>query len=294
MSWFFRWCVVVVISCFCAQAGAQEKIFEQGKEVGRIRFKDLDEISGMAVSRKNPGVFWVHNDSGDKARIYAIDVRGRLLSTFLVAGAKARDWEDIAIGPGPEENQSYLYIADIGDNDAKHKTVTVYRVPEPSVSLTSPVPVDRTARAEAISLKYPDGPRDAETLFVDPATKDLYIISKREMSNGLYVAAYPQSTGDTTTLQFKTTLGIGFSVGGDISADGCLVVVRSMFGAVLFQRITGKPLWEAFKANPVSIPVKSERQGEAIAFDIEGRGYYTVSEGKEQPVYYYKRIKAID
>jgi hypothetical protein len=172
--------------------------------------------------------------------------------------------------------------------------VTVYRVPEPTVSLTAPVTVARTARADAISLRYPDGPRDAETLFVDPTTKDLYIISKREMSNGLYRAPYPQSTEGTAVLEHKTELPIGFSVGGDISADGRFVVVRSMFGAVMFERIPGKPLWEAFHDRPISIPVRSERQGEAIAFDIEGRGYYTVSEGKRQPIYYYKCIKAAD
>jgi len=291
MMWRIRIGLIVMALGICAPTGAQEKIFEQGMEVGRIQFKGLDEISGLVVSRKNPGVLWVHNDSGDKAQIYAIDVRGRLLSTFLVTGASARDWEDIAVGPGPEANESYLYIADTGDNQAKDKTVTVYRVAEPSVSLTEPVPVDRTARADAISLKYPNGPRDAETLFVDPVTKDLYIISKRELSNGLYCAPYPQSTEGTAVLQFKTELHIGFSVGGDISADGRFVVVRSMFGAVMFERIAGKPLWEALKARPVAIPVKSEPQGEAIAFDIEGRGYYTVSEGKKQPIYYYKRIK---
>ncbi|NQV34997.1 MAG: hypothetical protein HQ515_20045 [Phycisphaeraceae bacterium] len=294
MARIFSVCLVAVMSCSCAQVGAQGKMFKQGKQVGRIQSKQLDEISGIAVSRKNPGVFWVHNDSGGKAQIYAINVRGHLLSTFLVTGAKARDWEDIAIGPGPQANQSYLYIADIGDNKAKQKTVTVYRVPEPMVSLTQPVSVDRTAKADAIKLKYPDRPRDAETLLVDPLTKDLYIISKRELTNKVYRAPYPQSTEDTTTLQFKATLGTGLSVGGDISAHGRFVVVRSALGAVLFERVSGKPLWEAFKKTPRALPVKSEPQGEAIAFDIEGRGYYTVSEGKKQPIYYYERIKAAD
>ncbi|MEK9751464.1 MAG: hypothetical protein VW236_07935 [Flavobacteriaceae bacterium] len=33
----------------------------------------LKEISGLVVSRKNPGVFWVHNDSGDAPVLYALD-----------------------------------------------------------------------------------------------------------------------------------------------------------------------------------------------------------------------------
>jgi hypothetical protein len=294
MTRIFGVCLVAVMSCSCAHVRAQTRMFKQGKRVGQIQSKSLDEISGMAVSRRNPGVFWVHNDSGDKARIYAIDVRGRLLTTFLVAGAKARDWEDIAVGPGPERNESYLYIADIGDNKATQKTVTVYRVPEPTVSLTKPLSVDRTARTDVIVLTYPDRPRDAETLFVDPLTRDLYIISKREMSNRLYRAPYPQSTEKAMELEFKATLSIGYAVGGDMSSDGRFAVVRSALGAVMYERTDNAPLWEAFKKKPVAIPVKFEPQGETIAFDIEGRGYYTVSEGKKQPIYYYERIKASD
>ncbi len=279
-----------VSSCCWAAPGSD---FKKGQQVGQVRDSDLKEISGLAVSRKNPGVLWVHNDSGDKPCVYAMTVRGKLLSVIFVTGAKARDWEDICVGPGPDPTQSYLYIADIGDNKAKRKSVTVYRVPEPVVSLTSPSMVGRTERAEAIELKYPDKAKDAETLFVDPKTKDLYIISKRELSNRLYCAPYPQSVSDVITLAHKSTLGIGFSVGGDISADGRRVIVRTWSGAVLYERINGKPLWEAFK-NPKTLPVKRERQGEAIAFDAQGQGYYTVSEGKKQPIYYYERVKAAD
>ncbi len=82
-------------------------------------------------------------------------------------------------------------------------------------------------------------------------------------------------------------------MGGDISADGRCVIVRTLSGAVLYERINGKPLWEAFK-NPKALPIKRERQGEAIAFDAQGQGYYTVSEGKKQPIYYYERVKAVE
>jgi hypothetical protein len=294
MACFSRLCLVAMVLGLCGPAGAQSRMFKQGKQVGQIQSKLLDEISGLAASRKNPGVLWVHNDSGDRAQIYAIDVRGRLLSTFLVTGAAARDWEDIAVGPGPRANESYLYIADIGDNKANRPIITIYRVPEPSVSLTEPVPIARTTKADVITLTYPDRPRDAETLFVDPLTRDIFIISKREMSNRLYCAPYPQSTEGATPLQFKATLGIGYAVGGDMSSDGRFAVVRSAFGGVVYERATNKKVWEAFKKKPVGIPVKSEPQGEAIAFDIEGRGYYTISEGKKQPIYYYERIKDAD
>lgn len=285
-------CLVGVILA-CGVEGYAQSLFEQGKEVGRVQFKGLDEISGMVSSRKNPGVFWVHNDSGDKAQVYAIDVRGRLLTTFLVTGATARDWEDIAVGPGPEAGVSYLYMGDTGDNNAKYKSIKVYRVPEPEVSLTNPKTVDRTAMADTIELTYPEHAYDAETLFVDPLTKDLFIVTKRETANKLFCAPYPQATDKVTELTYKVTLPTGFAVGGDVSQDGRFILVRTMFGAVMFERSVDKPVWEAFK-NAKGIPVKTEPQGEAIAFDLEGNGYYTVSEGKNQPIYYYERVKTDD
>ena len=59
----------------------------------------LAESSGIVVSRAQRGVYWTHNDSGDGANLYAIDIAGKLLATFKVAGAEARDWEDMSSGP---------------------------------------------------------------------------------------------------------------------------------------------------------------------------------------------------
>ena len=70
-------------------------------QAGVIRSELMREISGIVASRQNPGVLWVHNDSGDRPRIYAIDTKGDLLGICNVGGATERDWEDIAIGPGP-------------------------------------------------------------------------------------------------------------------------------------------------------------------------------------------------
>ena len=59
----------------------------------------IGESSGVAVSRTYPGVLWTHNDSGDDAVLYAIDMAGNLIGRFPVSGARNRDWEDIDLGP---------------------------------------------------------------------------------------------------------------------------------------------------------------------------------------------------
>jgi len=280
---------------------AKSDAFLAGRPMGKVQNDSLCELSGIAASRRNPGVLYVHNDSGDTPRIYALNEKAELLGTCNIRGARARDWEDIAVGPGPDPNQSYLYIGDIGDNAAKYPEVIVYRVPEPTVDAVKPFRQMIIGPTEAIRLTYPDGPRDAETLIVDPLTRDLYIISKREMVPRVYRAAYPQSTTQQTKLEQVALLPFGtFPTGGDVSPDGRWVIVRGMFSAALWERRADEgppnaerrvgdplPLWHAFSSKPKAIPVAQEPQGEAICFDSKGKGYFTISEGKHPQLYYF-------
>ena len=120
-----------------------------------------------AVGRPaSAGLLRVHNDSGDAPRIYAIDEKANLLGICNIKGWQARDWEDIALGPGPDPNLPYLYVGDIGDNSAKYPEVVVYRVPEPKVDPGKPFGQMTIGPADALRFVYPDGPRDAETLLI--------------------------------------------------------------------------------------------------------------------------------
>jgi len=260
--------------------------------MGVIQSDLLGEVSGIAASRRNPGVLWVHNDSGDAPRIYAINMRAELLGVCAVRGATLRDWEDIAIGPGPDPNQQYLYIGDIGDNQGKRPNVTIYRVVEPKVDSTAPFGQMAIGPAEPITLIYPDGPGDAETLLLDPLTRDIYVISKRTLFSKVYRAAFPQSTTQRTTMERVAVLPWGFATGGDVSPDGRRVIVRGMFNASLWERPAGEPLWRAFSGKQVQIPLANEPQGEAICFDAEGKGYFTMSEMAHPPLYYFAHTAA--
>ncbi|HEU0054599.1 MAG TPA: hypothetical protein VFQ39_15535, partial [Longimicrobium sp.] len=141
----------------------------------------VHESSGAAVSRRSAGVFWTHNDSGQPV-LHAMDAEGREVGKVRVAGAELVDWEDLASGPCPGGGDC-LYVADIGDNGAKRADVVIYRVPEPA-------PGDAETRpAEALRLRYPDGPQDAEAFFVLP-DGSLNIVSKGETGPiALYTAA---------------------------------------------------------------------------------------------------------
>src|SRR5215207_6893995 len=61
----------------------------------------VTDASGLAVSSKNPGVFWTHNDSGGDPFVFAVNTNGLLLATYDVTADTLTDFEDMAIGPGP-------------------------------------------------------------------------------------------------------------------------------------------------------------------------------------------------
>lgn len=269
----------------------QSDAFLPGRPVGILRHDGLREVSGIVASRRNPGVLWVHNDSGDAPRVFAINAKAECLGACRIAGARSRDWEDIAVGPGPDPNRPYLYIGDIGDNRGARSCITVYRVPEPTVRAAEPFGTMTTGPADAIQLTYPDRPRDAETLLVDPWTRDIYIISKREFLSKVYRAAYPQSTTKRTPMERVTVLPWGLAVAGDVSPDGRRVIVKGLFNASLWNRSANEPLWKVFAGKQTFLPLANESQGEALCFDARGTGYFTIAERVHPPLYYFGPAK---
>ena len=290
--------VLLAVACLVTSARAQD--FFPPVAVGTVQSGAINEASGMAASVANAGVLWVHNDSGDSARAFAMNTAGDHLGIYNISGVGATDWEDMAIGPGPVAGSDYLYLGDIGDNDAVRSSIQIHRVLEPGVALgQAPVNVSLTG-AETITLLYPDGARDAETLMVDPLSGDIYVISKRDLSPRVYRAPYPQSTASAITRDYLGVLpwSLSFPVGGAISPDGDEIIIRGaeVFsnGASLWTRSVGQSVWDALSGSRAIIPAPSEPQGEAITFDSDGQGYFTVSEGANQPIYYIQRISPGD
>lgn len=272
---------------------AEDPNFGERQDLGLIAYDPINEASGIAMSRKNPNVLWTHNDSGDQARLFAFNLQGSHLGVYNIDGIVNRDWEDIAVGPGPDDNETYIYIGDIGDNSAQHDLKFIYRIPEPMVD-SNQAPLDTAiSLAETITFQYPDGNRDAETLMVDPLTKDIYIISKRESQVKVYLAAYPQSTTQTITLEQVATLNLTLTVGGDISPSGLEILIKTYTTMNYWCRTPEQTLSQAFENEPVTVPYISELQGEAVGWTSDQMGYYTISEepgGIPAHLYFYPRL----
>lgn len=164
-------CALILLA-FADLAAAQAPILP------RVVDPDIAELSGCARALQNPQRLWVHNDSGNPARLFAIDLRGQVQQRVDVDGAKARDWEDIASFRW--HGAPYLALADTGDNFSLHAQVEVLLLPEPLPGATRVLP-QRTIR-----FHYPDGAHDVEALAVDAAAGDILLLEKQRPPARLY------------------------------------------------------------------------------------------------------------
>lgn len=235
--------------------------------------KDIaNEASGVCDSRSMPGNVWVQEDGDNPNKIYLFSHQGQFKGSVQMAFPN-RDWEDIAIGPGPESGKNYIYLADIGDNLAAYENkYYIYRFIEPE-SLQPSSNYDR------IAFQYPDGSRDAECILIDPATKDIYIVSKREFNVHLYKLPYPQSVSQMQTAEFVQTLPYQAITSGGISPDGKEIVLRNYLVLYYWYRKVGETIPQVLaRTNDQQLPYVVEPQGEGFCFDKDGKGYFTNSE----------------
>lgn len=274
--------------------------FGDGKRVGEVSDPSLSELSGLAASRRNPGVLWVQEDSGNPADLVALAHDGTVLRTYRLEETSARDWEDLAVGPGPGSGggagdlDSFVYVGDIGDNVGDQESLRVVRVPEPAVTASGPT-VRTTSLEGAVTLtaRYPDGPHNAEALLSDPRTGDLYVVTKSDSgASGVYRWPAPQSSKGTTTLEAVADIDVAALDGaldrritaGDISPDGSAILLRTYTNAWLWPRREGESVADALASPPCSVPVQLDRQGEAIGWDAEAKAYFTTTEGARAPI----------
>jgi hypothetical protein len=259
---------------------------------GHVDAEAAIELSGLALSRTQPGVLWTHNDSGDRPRVLAVSSAGHLLADVAITGAAAIDWEDISVGPAPGGGDA-LYLADVGDNAEQRADVVVYRVPEPRVAGGGGPAA--SAAAAPLRLRYPDGPHDAEALVVDRSSGALVIVTKSfGGESGVYVAARPSATA-TTLLRRRGRLSLGAGgavTAGDVSADGRTIALRTYDRALVWTRRPGESVAQALRRRPCSPrnDLFAEGQGEALALSAHGRSFFTVPEGARPAIRRYTAI----
>jgi hypothetical protein len=253
-----------------------------------VHDEHITEASGIAASRRHPGLYYVHNDSGDSARAFLIDRRGRTRAVVRLKGARADDYEDIAMAPGEKVGTWDVCVADIGDNNNHRRHVTIYRFPEPPLPEQAGEGVD--VEPVAYEFCYAEGPANAEAFAVDPRTGDGYVFTKRwEGGSMVYKLAAPWDARQTTELRELLALNLPPALpalrivtAADISPDGRRLAVRCYAAGWEWRLPSGAPdqaFERIFKATPVELPLAPERQGEGLCYAADGRALLTISEG---------------
>lgn len=241
----------------------------------------LTESSGVVPSRRFSGILWTHNDSGNEPLLFATDTLGHDFGAIMVTGAENIDWEDLAIGPC--STAICLYIGDTGDNREVRTSVAIYRVAEPDVTAV------RTATVEKLELRYPDGPHDAEAMYVD-ARGDLYLVTKGRSHGVLLFRVKHDAWGNGRAVAESVgslpldPRGALFDMvtGADINARNDLVVLRTYRRIYLFRLA---PDGTIGSPDPVSVCdiAGLESQGEGIAWLDESRFVLTSEAGNLGP-----------
>jgi len=245
----------------------------------------LAELSGIAASRRHPGVYWAHNDSNNAGALFAIDASGKVLARHPIRGLRPRDTEDVAVGPCAKgSTKSCIYLADTGDNLTRRKEVWIARVAEPE-RLDG-----RTLVVEADSFRYPDGPHNTESLLVDPRRAELYVVTKSV--DGLGAVFRLDGLGSkaggravpVATLPAPAALA-RLTTAADAHPDGDRVLLRTYTGVWELRRPGAKSLAEVFGATPVEVTSAPQLQSEAIAYAPDGASYLLAAEGAQTAIY---------
>ena len=243
----------------------------------------VSEASGLVESRTDPGTFYTHDDSGGEAAVYVLADDGTVVATQPVAGVVNRDWEDIALGP--DRAGRSIYIGEIGDNGGSRTSISVYRIPEPDLGGLTPGGSLPPVIPEIVDLVYPDGPRDAEAMLVDPSNGDIYVITKREARSRVYRASAPRFEGETVTLERVGELATGGVVGADVCPDGQTVLVKTYPEVLAYVSDSGVEAALAGEpARRLYEPQISFLQDETVAADPWCTGYSVLPEGSGAPL----------
>jgi hypothetical protein len=219
---------------------------------------NIFEASGIEFNSFSS--LWVHNDSGDSARIYKIDTLGNLLRTLNFTNTTAIDFEDIT-----QDEKGNYYIGDFGNNLSARKDLRILKIKNPdSISANSYTP-------DVISFKYPDQfqfPPDSNHCNFDcegmfHRNDSLYIFSKNHGSSA-YSRLYkiPDNPGN-----YIATLVDSFNTGewvtaADISPDGKAALLLSDSTIWIFKNFGAHTIFDG-QSEKIHLPAT---QKEGIVF----------------------------
>jgi hypothetical protein len=281
----------LLLICFATACSKKETgnthVFDETPVEHLVKPGEVDEVSGVADSKTNPGCLWLHEDSGNPTQLSLMSYTGELKKRVSLKGIRNRDWEELALAKGPDPDVNYIYLADIGNNNLSVQQFIIYRFPEPKST------DDEVTKFDKISFTYPDKTHDAEAMIIDNITKDILIFSKEDSCSAVYRIPYPQSTTSLNKAEFLGRLPYGKVVGAALSPTNNEVLIKTYSNIYYWKLTTSAVAKEILNSEPLRISYTKEPQGEAIAFRNDNTGFFTISERppfiKDVKLYLYKR-----
>ena len=247
------------------------------QSLSKLKSGILNEVSGLIRHSKEPGYFFVHNDSGDKAQFYLINIKGELIATYKFKKHFAVDMEDITALPCPgDEKQSCLALADFGDNSRirKQKNIIIFKEPQ------KPFKNAQIEYVKKLSIEYSFKPVDCEAVFYSSKLGKIIAVTKAyKIGDGRVFLIDPSQEKQRVTSYFDfppKPLGLKDTVvTAAASYKDQLIALRYYNDIKIFK---WDPKFSGFIFQYKIIHI--EAQGESIEFSKDGKELYTISEGR--------------
>jgi hypothetical protein len=252
----------------------------------------LSEVSGLACSRNVPGSFWMHNDSGDTARLFLVAPDGKTQAIFSVAGETPRDWEDMC--SFEFNGRNWLLIGDVGDNahvrGESGPGCRLLLIEEPDCKLPKQIerPIEDTLAVDAVlRFRYPDGPVNCESVAVDTERNEILVLSKTDPLNcQLYSLPLQfKSNGPGEVLRRVAAPGVAYATAMDVSSDNRRLVIVTMLNGALVERQESESWADAMARPATALELPSRVQGETVCFTRDNASVLMNSERTNQPLW---------
>ncbi|PMG43643.1 hypothetical protein [Shewanella sp. 10N.286.52.B9] len=316
LNQFLRLCLYLVFAVAitaCSVKTEQANI----SQVGNISHKKIAEASGLAYSNIHHDVLWLHNDGGDSAAVYAINLSGDVLATVNIEGVKNIDWEDMS--SFIIDGKAYLLIADVGDNRANRSQYFIHIIAEPDVSKLELAASIKVTPLVSLAFNYPDGPKDCESVAVDVVNQQIVLLSKRQTPQTLYqlplplelelaqpvavLPSVPRQERDTLVAKplgappalpesfsdyfgsIRLAIFAGNSTAMSFSKDGLSAVVLTYGHAYYYKQQQPTGALSLLSTTPTIIDFPTLFQAEAVSFNHDASRFYITSEGSPAPIY---------
>jgi hypothetical protein len=259
-----------------AEPADKKQAAEPAQRLAYLADTECKESSGLARSRLRKDVFWTHNDSGDRGRLFCFDRQGQNLGQYEIPAIQPIDCEDLASFLW--KNSPTLLLADIGDNARRRSELSLYWFAEPRAEVRTCAPVT------TIRFRYEDGAHDCESIAVDTSARQLLFVTKTKLAPcSIYQLAIPADfpktpLPDVQVARKLASLPVAMATGMDLSADGRRLVICTYLNAFIYERQADESWPIALNRAPREIPLPLRQQGEAICWDADEQTLLLTSE----------------